>query len=311
MDRREFLKNALGFGIAAGASMLLGKTGGLFGEEKLSNATNPKAAFDLIAVRNGEPAALFDAAMKEMGGMGRFVKKGQTVVLKPNIGWAVEPERAATTNPKLVSQIIRHCLDAGAKEVVVFDHTCDNALSCYTKSGIQDAVKSAGGKMASGSLSGNYQKVVIPGAKILKSAMVHELLLSADIFINAPILKNHSSAGITVGMKNLMGVVWDRGYWHMNNLHQCIAEFAAWRKPDLTILDAYNVLRTNGPRGVSLSDVETQKSLVMGTDIVAVDAAGAKMLGKNPENVPFIRLASDNGLGRMDLANLNIKRMTL
>ena len=221
------------------------------------------------------------------------------------------PERAGNTNPKLVARIIEHCLNAGAKEVSVFDHTCDRWVQCYRNSGIEKAVRDAGGKIVSGDSEGYYQEVAVPKGKRLTEAKVHELLVGADVFINVPVLKHHSSSMLTIGMKNLMGVVWDRFYWHRNDLHQCIAEFASYRKPTLTVVDAYRVMKQNGPRGVSVSDVVPMKCQLVSTDPVAADAAAAKLFGVEPTDIRYIQIAAQMGLGQMDLSTLSINRIKL
>jgi len=249
-------------------------------------------------------------AMNAIGGMGKFVKKNQTVVVKPNIGWDRTPDRAANTNPELVKKIIEHCLAAGAKDVFVFDHTCDTWTKCYKTSGIEKYVKEAGGKMVPGNTENYYHEINIPGGKKLKTAKVHELILESDVFINVPVLKHHSSTKLSLAMKNLMGAVWDRRYWHKNDLHQCIADYATYqRKPDLNIMDAYNAMMKNGPQGVSKSDVLNMKAQLISTDIVAIDAAAAKLFGTEPANVPFIRHAEEMNVGTMDLSKLSIKRI--
>ena len=139
--------------------------------------------------------------------------------------------------------------------------------------------------------------------------MVHELILSSDVFINVPVLKEHGSAGLTICMKNLMGAVWDRGFWHRNNLHQCIAEFPSFRKPDLNIVDAYFVMKRNGPRGVSKEDLIEMKSQIISSDIVAADAAAAKLFGINPDNISYIKIADQMKIGIKDLSKLSIKRI--
>jgi uncharacterized protein (DUF362 family) len=303
MKRREFLQTSLG--ALAGAGL------GLNASTRLFAAESAASGYDLVAVRDGEPEALFDQGIQALGGMQSFVKKGQTVVVKPNMAWDVPPERAANTNPQLVKRIVEHCLNAGAKEVYVFDYTCDNWEKSYRNSGIEKAVKEAGGKIAPGNSESYYQAVAIPNGRRLKEAKEHELILTADVFINAPILKQHESATLTVSMKNLMGTIWDRGYWHRHNLHQCIADFATYRKPALIVVDAYNVLRRNGPRGVSVGDVVPMKAQLLATNMVTADAAAAKLFGIEPDSVDYIRIAHEMGVGRKDLENLSIKRIKL
>jgi uncharacterized protein (DUF362 family) len=260
----------------------------------------------------GEAAAKFDMGIKALGGMGTFVGKGQKVLVKPNIGWDVVPEKGANTHPALVKRIIEHCFRAGAKEVYVFDNTCDNWIKCYKNSGIEQAVKDAGGKIVPGNSESYYQEVTIPNAKKLQKTKVHELVLSSDVFINVPVLKNHSSARMTGALKNMMGVVWDRGYWHANNLNQCIADYALYpKKPSLNVMDAYNVMMRNGPRGVSKEDLSNMKSLMISTDWVAIDAAGAKLMGNEPSSIEHIAIAAAMGIGKMDLATMNIHRMKM
>ena len=307
MDRRDFLKKSILLGAAAGAAQSLGNFSNLFATER--NVT-PKG-YDLVAIKGGEPSAMFDKAIESFGGMKAFVKKGQTVVLKPNIGWDVSAERAGNTNPLLIKQIIKHCFNAGAKDVYVFDHTCDDWKRSYSDSGIESAVKDAGGKIVSGASEGYYHNIEVKSGLTLKNAKVHELILNSDVFINVPILKHHGSTGMTIGMKNLMGIVWDRRFWHQNGLHQCIADFASYRKPDLTIVDAYNVMKRNGPRGVSKEDLVTMKSLLISRDIVAIDAAAAKLFGTDPGKVEYIRKADEMKLGVMDLNKLSINRIIM
>ncbi len=303
MIRRHFLKHTLG------AATLAVSSTPLLRYERLFAA--PTSTFDLVAVKGGEPAAMFDKGIEALGGMKAFIKKGQKVVVKPNIGWDVSPERAGNTNPQLVARIVQHCLDAGAKDVYVFDHTCDKWTRCYSTSGIERAVTEAGGKIAPGDTESYYQAVKVPAGKQLTDAKVHELILESDVFINVPVLKSHGGSRLTMAMKNHMGIVWDRKYWHRTDLHQCIADFATYRKPDLNILDAYAVMKENGPRGVSVDDVVTMKALLISTDQVTLDAAGAKLFGMDPKDVPYIQLAADNKAGRIDLDALIIKRISL
>ncbi|HXX64455.1 MAG TPA: DUF362 domain-containing protein [Bacteroidota bacterium] len=304
MDRRTFVKQTLGVSALAGTYLASGRFARLL-------AAAPPATYDLVAIKGGEPEVMFDRAIEVLGGMGAFVKKGQKVLVKPNIGWDVSPDRAGNTNPKLVSRIIQHCFNAGAKEVFVFDHTCDYWQRCYQSSGIEKAAKDAGARVAPAHSDSYYHGVSVPGGKTLKDARVHELVLESDVFINVPVLKHHSSTQVTIGMKNLMGIVWDRGYWHQNDVHQCIADFASYRKPDLTVVDAYLVLKQNGPRGVSAEDAVLMKTQLLSTDIVAADAAGAKLFGTTPDEIGYIKIAAGAHVGRKDLEKLSIKRMSI
>lgn len=307
MKRRVFIQKSLGAGALAGTALAFGDISSVLASEIFG----PVLPYDLVAVKGGEPEAMFEKAILSLGGMKAFVKKGQKVVVKPNIGWDVSPERAGNTNPKLVARIIKHCLDAGAGEVYVFDNTCDNWAKCYKNSGIEKAAKDAGGKIAPGNTEGYYQAIQVKQGKNLKNAKVHELILGADVFINVPVLKHHSSADLSLSMKNLMGVVWDRGYWHRNDLHQCIAEYATYRKPDLNIIDGYRVMMRNGPRGVSEADVVTMKQLLISTDMVAIDSAATRIFGSEPADIPYIKKANDMKVGRMDLKSLNINRIVM
>ncbi|MBN1302254.1 MAG: DUF362 domain-containing protein [Melioribacteraceae bacterium] len=304
MDRRKFIKNSVAFGL--GVNTGLGSYKKLFGMVK-----DDKPVYDLVAVKGGEPDVMFDKGIASLGGMKNFVNKNKTVVIKPNIGWDTSPERAANTNPILVKRIIEHCYEAGAKTVYVFDHTCDEWGRCYRNSGIEHYVNAAGGTMVPGNSESYYQKVAVPNGKVIQEAKAHELILESDVFINVPVLKSHGGATLTMSMKNLMGVVWDRRYWHRNGLHQCIADFATFRKPDLNVLDAYAVMKRNGPRGVSVQDVISMKSLLISTDIVAADAAGAKLFGLEPDEIDHIKYAHELKAGSMDLSGLSIKRIKI
>lgn len=308
MKRREFLKTSAGASIAATTALVFGNLKTLF-SENLPDAADEN--YDMVAIMNGQPDEMFDKAIEPFGGMERFVKKGQSVVVKPNIGWDVVPEKAANTNPQLITRIIEQCYNTGAAEVYLFDNTCDEWTNCYRSSKIEAAAREAGAKVVPANLEKYYRSVKIPDGVVLKEAKVHELILDCDVFINVPILKHHSSANLSIAMKNLMGIVWDRRFWHRNNLNQCIADFTTWCKPDLNVIDAYRVMMKNGPRGVSLNDVVTYKTQILSTDIVAADAAAAKVFGSDPEDIAYIKQAGDMGVGKYHLESMNIKRIKI
>jgi uncharacterized protein (DUF362 family) len=266
----------------------------------------------MVYVIGGEPADMFSKGIASLGGIRQFVKPNQTVVVKPNIGWDMTPDKGANTNPELVTAIITACMAAGAKAVYVFDNPVAEWTRSYKYSGIEDAAKKAGATVVSGKSEGYYHNVTIPKAKILKNAKVHELIIESDVFINVPVLKNHNGSTLTISMKNLMGCVWDRQFWHGNDLHQCIADFATYRKPDLTIIDAYRVMKRNGPRGVSESDVVLMKTQIIGTDMVALDTAATKVWGlDSPSQVRHIPLAEQLGAGTTKIDNLKINRIRI
>lgn len=305
MNRREFLKKTAKLSALAGIAYAAGGA-------VVSSASEKTLPYGLAAVRGGEPGPMFKKAIDALGGMGKFVKKGQSVLVKPNIGWDVSPEFAANTNPKLVSEIIKACFGAGASAVYVFDHTCDSWQECYKNSGIEAAAKEAGAKVVPGNSRKYYQKVRIAGGKALKEAEVHELVLNSDVFINVPVLKSHGTTKATIAMKNLMGIVWERRTWHMGDLHGCIADISTYRKPDLNIVDAYSVMMKNGPRGInSMEDIISMKALIASPDIVAADAAAAKLFGREPETLDFIKMAHERKAGNMNLNEINIARITM
>jgi uncharacterized protein (DUF362 family) len=309
MKRRDFIFKGVGAGLFTGIGLTTNAFGRKF--ENLSSSAALAAPYDLVAIKGGEPEVMFEKGIASLGGMSTFVKKGQTVVIKPNIGWDATPDHGANTNPKLIGKIVEHCFKAGAKEVYVFDKSCDNWQKCYTNSGIEKAVTDAGGKMVTGNSEGMYKPITIPKGVKLKEAKVHELILNSDVFINVPVLKNHGGATLSISMKNLMGIVWDRGFWHKNDLHQCIADLPSWRKPDLNIVDAYRVMKKNGPKGVSIDDVDTMKAQIISRDIVAADAAASKLFGLDPKTIGHIVKAHELGVGNMNLAALKINRITV
>lgn len=311
MERRDFLKVAIASAVA-GAVKLEGNT--ILAADK---ATEPDVeANDLVAVMGGEPAELYRKGIEAMGGMGRFVKKGQKVTIKPNIGWDKTPEFGANTNPELVALIVKDCLAAGAASVTVFDHTCDEWEGCYKNSGIQEAAEKAGAKVAFGHDKRYYREVELPLAVNMKKPLIHESILDCDVWINVPVLKNHSSAKMTIAMKNYMGIVWDRGFMHTHNLSQSIADATTYEKrPVLNIVDAYRIMTQNGPKGKTLDDIQMAKAIFMSTDIVAVDTAAAKFFTQyrniDLKKLTYIPMAEEAKVGTMDLDSLKVKKIKL
>lgn len=265
----------------------------------------------LVAVKGGSYEERVDRALEALGGINKWVGKGMRVVIKPNIGWNVAPEGAANTHPRIVKRLVEHCVAAGAKEVIVFDHTCDSWQAAYKNSGIEEAVKSAGGKIIPGNSESLYEKKDIPGASTLKDVKVHGEYLTADVIINVPILKHHSGAGMTCALKNLMGVVWDRGFYHFRGLDTCIAEFPLLRLPTINIVDAGVIMKTGGPRGNPNSVYERHDMVIASTDPVACDIAAALTLNQKPEDLGYIAKAAKLGIGVDSLDKTELRRISI
>ncbi len=315
-DRRTFLKT----GLALGAATTLLDFDRLFAADApVAPATGSTAPADappgarplLVAVRDGDRVAMLDKALEALGGIGAFVKPGQTVLIKPNIGWDAPPERGANTHPALVARLVELCLQAGAKSVAIFDNTCDQWQRCYANSGIEKAARDAGARVVNGKDESLYRETPIPHGVKLKSAKVHELVLDSDVFINVPVLKHHGGAQMSSAMKNLMGCVWDRGVYHNVDLQQTIADFLTLRKPDLNIVDAYHPMVRNGPRGKSVEDCVEMKRLLASTDPVLIDTACTKLLGYTPEKVTHVKIGADLRLGTTDLSAAEVRSIKL
>lgn len=311
MDRKEFLQKTA----VVGAAALLDFS--LVGKALAQNKSfTTKSGTDLVAVMGGEPVDMLKKAIEALGGIAQYVKPGYKVVLKPNIGWDKTPEMAANTNPDLVAGMVKLCLAAGAKEVVVFDNSCDNWIKCYDKSGIKKAVEAAGGKMVPGSDESYYVDYNLPRAVKLKKIKIHKAILDCDVWFNMPVLKHHGGAKMTVSMKNLMGIVWDRGIFHSTDLQQCIADVNTLAKPAaLSIVDAYRVVKDNGPQGKSLADVALLKTLIVSPDPVACDTAAIKFFSQvremNLDTVSHIAKAEALKVGSSKIDGMNVKRIKI
>lgn len=310
MKRRDFLRTS----VAAGAALSLN-----FDNLQAALSSNKmvvEQATDLVAVMGGEPAVMLDKALEALGGISKFVKKGQKIVIKPNIGWDRTPELAGNTNPELIKALVKKCLDAGAQKVTVFDQTCDNWQKCYESSGIAAAAKEAGAIVMPANEEKYFRDVDLPLGVNLKKAKIHESLIEADAWINVPILKNHGGAKLSCAMKNYMGIVWDRRFFHSNDLQQCIADICTWeKKPVLNIVDAYRILFQNGPQGKSAADVATVKSLIVSPNIVAIDTAALGMFNQvkklDIEAVGHLAKGEALKLGSTDLSKINIQRIKI
>ena len=262
---------------------------------------------DLVVAHGGDPEAMVRRALAAMGGMEKFVPKGSKVIVKPNICVAYHTyEYAATTNPWVVGALVKLALEAGAGSVQVMDFPFGgSARDAYARSGIEDQVKAAGGEMVP-MPTFKYVETDVPQALSLKSTEAFKDALEADVLIDVPIAKHHSSTRLTLGMKNLMGLVLDRGAIH-TNLGQRIADLTTLFHPALTVVDAVRILLANGPTGGNLSDVKQLDTVIVSPDIVAADSYATTLFGLQPEDISYIRSAAAMGLGNSDLKSLRIE----
>jgi uncharacterized protein (DUF362 family) len=260
----------------------------------------------LTVVQNGEPRALVEKALENLGGIGRFVSRQDVVVLKPNIAWDRTPEQAANTNPEVVAEVVRQCWQAGAKRVIVTDVSCNEPRRCFHRSGIQAAALA------------EHAEVILPdpelyrevelGGIVLKTWPVFTPFLEADKIFNLPIAKHHVLTGATLGMKNWYGILGgERNRLHQQ-IHQSLADLASFMLPTLTMMDCYRVLLRNGPTGGNLEDVGLKKTIVAGTDPVALDAYVAKAFWNlDAAQMPYLEMAAARGLGTVEFEKLAVK----
>lgn len=310
LNRREFIGAVAGIG----AGLFIG---GCAKSETSANAApgaglTPRApkfdAGELVVASGKDAGKLTRAAVDALGGMKKLVRANDFVVVKPNIAWNRPASAAATTNPAVVAEIVKMCKEAGAKRVLVIDHIIDRpAEGVLGFTGIKAAAEAAGAEVGAAQNESDYRSIEIPKGKAMQSDTCIKELLKADVWINVPIAKTHSATKLTLGMKNLMGCNWDRQAWHQNKLDQCIADYMTAIRPDLTILDANRILLSNGPKGPG--DTKDVGKVIAGVDPVAVDAYGAGLFGVKPEDVGYIRLAHEHGVGEIDLAKVKVREV--
>ena len=281
------------------------------GVTSLPTATLSAAYPDLVVARGGEPEELVQRALAALGGMEQFVRSGDDVIVKPNICVGYHTyEYAATTNPWVVSALVRFCLEVGARRVRVMDYPFGGGPEqAYARSGIQEQAAAAGGEMEIMPLF-KFVPTEIPLGVDLRQCDIYDDVLNADVVIDAPIAKHHGLAQLTLGMKNLMGVIRDRPMMH-RNLGQRLADLASRIQPALTVVDAVRILVDHGPGGGSLDDVKKMDTVIVSPDIVAADGYAATLFGLQPDDLAYVRAATAMGLGRSDLDSLKIEEITV
>ena len=298
LTRREFLRSTAAVGVGA-AAVSVGFSSCTTTDTGLDFY---RPAIDLAVARGASPAKNCLAAVEALGGFGKFVHEGDKVVVKPNPIGSHRPEMAVNTHPDMVEAVIRECFAVGAAEVIALSH--DSPRS-FADNGTAEAVERAGGVLKVLQEREEFREIPVPRGRIIRRVEIARDLLDADVFINMPIAKHHGASRVTFAMKNLMGVNWDRITFHRTDLHLCIAELATAVRHNLIILDANNVLLTNGPGGPGR--VVQPKEVIAGVDPVAIDAIATKYFDSPPATVPHIRQAFELGVGEMNLDRLRIK----
>ena len=307
ISRREFLRRSCGLGVALGLTSLIP------GIEAIAAVEDSEID---LAVVSGAPQPAIKKAIELLGGISLFVKPGDRVLLKPNMSFGNPPNWGSTTDPRVVRAVSLLCLEAGAKKVVIMDHTLRAAEACLKESGIRDAVSDLD-KVAvvTANTERFFTEVEVPDGDALKTVAVAKQFIKCESFINLPCAKSHAATGVSLGMKNLMGLIWDRQYFHeRTDLNKAIAELAALMKPDLIILDATRALLNGGPGGPGR--VKEIGTIVAGTDQVAVDSYGTSLApwyGQtfSGKQVRHILEAFNLGLGEIDIEKLRVKRVSI
>jgi uncharacterized protein (DUF362 family) len=300
MDRRAFLKLAALTG--AGVSV----HGGL---NVIAEAAAASQQPDLVVANGASPEKIVKAAIDAMGGIKKFISRGDVVVIKPNIGWDRVPEQAGDTNPDVVAAMVKLCFEAGAKKVKVFDRPVNDPRRCYVQSGIAPAAGALGAEVDYMD-ERKFKDMAING-EALKSWPLYTDIFEADKVINMPIAKHHGLAKLTMSMKNWMGVMGGSRRQIHQNLDETLVDLSMKIRPTLTILDAVRILTANGPQGGSLADVKKLDTVIVGKDPVAIDSYGATLFGIKGSDLGCVLLGDKRGLGKMDLTKLKIKKITL
>jgi uncharacterized protein (DUF362 family) len=296
MKRRTFVKNGLLFSGALALPPLLP------GQDK------PVGPL-LAQVQGDSPYEITKRAIAEIGGMGKIIARNDVVMIKPNIGWNRTVEQAACTNPEVLRALIELVFNAGAKKVIVMDKTCHTAGDCYARSGIEAMAKGAGAEVRY--CDDNRLATHDFKGETLSKWPVFRDFLEVDKFINVPILKHHGSAGLTIAMKNLYGILGgNRGKLH-RDMGENIADLARGFTSHLVLVDAYRVLMRNGPVGGRLSDVELRRTVIASTRIMHADVAAAVLFGADPRQLEFLQAAFSRKMGEIEMARIPFKSITI
>jgi uncharacterized protein (DUF362 family) len=319
MKRREFLRRAGMTGLAVagsgvGAGLLYDPRGGdqFFRDVQVAAAkTLPSFAVDsgssavaMAIARGTDAGAMVRAAIGEMGGIARFIRPGDSVLLKPNVAFDRAPLLGATTSPAVLKAVAELCREAGAKKIIVADNPINQPEGCFFKSGIKAAADEIGAELMLPRRS-SFEEVKIDGEVLGTWTTFYEPFAVADKVIGIAPCKDHNLCSGSMTMKNWYGMLGGRRNQFHQAIHGIISDFPHMVKPTLVVLDATRVLMRNGPTGGSLSDVAVGDTLVVGTDMVAVDTFGYSLLGRDAANLSYLHKAAERGLGSTDWKRLN------
>nr|NJM01797.1 DUF362 domain-containing protein [Desulfobacula sp.] len=301
MDRREFLKQV---GLWSAGLILFPPVFDLL--PPAEGTADPRP--DILTAKGTDLPALVRRITAALGGMEAFVKTGDRVVIKPNIGWDRTIEQAANTHPLIVAELAKLCLDAGASRVLVFDRTCNEERRCYQNSGMAPALEKIKDKRFKLDYADDrhFVPVTLKNGRVLKEWSFHKEALEADCYINVPVAKHHGLTGLSLGLKNIMGAVggW-RGRLHYD-LGPKLADLNTVIRPKLTLIDASRVIVKNGPQGGDPEDVKILDTLIASRDTVAADAYATTLFGRQPQEIEATVEAHGRGLGQMDLDQCRI-----
>lgn len=313
ISRRDFIKYLTVIGISSTSAYVLLSNLGCTQESEAPRLQPPPVTDKpYMSVTRGQvPAQLVETAIASLGGIERFVKPGDDVIIKPNMCVAYRTyEYAATTNPEVVGTLVNLCVNSGAKRVRVMDNPFGgSAEEAYENSGIGEAVRNAGGEMELMAKM-KYSDYSIPYGRDITSWSFYRDIVEADVLINVPIAKHHGNTRLTLGMKNLIGITGDMGGLH-ENLAQRIADINTLIRPDLNIVDAIRILTNNGPQGGSLSDVKLTNTIIASPDIVAADSYAATLFNLTGVDIPYVRIGSEMGIGINDFDSIWIDEINV
>jgi len=302
ITRRDFVKKA------ATLTMTLGAGPVLFQRQPACAAEGAKAT---IAAVTGNRVGATKKAVAMLGGMEQFVHKGSRVVLKPNMSFPHPPERATNTHPEVVATVAQLCIDAGAREVLVVDYPFNPPEQCLSMSGIADACRSIKNVYVLALAEEKFfRPFAIQQGRALREVKLLKEVMESDVLISLPTAKSHTTTGVSLGMKGLMGLIWDRRYFHASvDINQAIADLSGAVKVNLIVLDGSRALTSGGPSGPGT--VAYPKTIIAGTDPVAVDAMGVTLADWYGQKftglqVKHIAAAARSGLGAADLREVNV-----